>query len=103
MILSYNLVSVGLCLVLYQKIESEDKRLAKTLKFKVLNCRLFILVENCFKTKYSFQVTGRSRNLYTAGVGMANVVVTFVYMIMAQIPVLALKLFFPVTTSIQVC
>ena len=30
MILSYNLVSVGLCLVLYRKIESEDKRLAKT-------------------------------------------------------------------------
>ena len=52
MILSYNLVSVGLCLVLYRKIESEDKRLAKTLKFKVLNCRLFILVENCSKTKF---------------------------------------------------
>ena len=103
MILSYNLVSVGLCLVLYRKIESEDKRLAKTLKFKVLKSGLFLLVENCSKTKYLFQVTGRSRNLYTAGVGMANVVVTFVYMIMAQIPVLALKLFFPVTTSIQVC
>ena len=36
MILSYNLVSVGLCLLLYKKIESEDKRLAKTLKFKVI-------------------------------------------------------------------
>ena len=36
MILSYNLVSVGLCLVLYRKIESEDKQLAKTLKLKVL-------------------------------------------------------------------
>ena len=49
MILSYNLVSVGLCLVLYRKIESEDKRLAKTLKFKVMNSGLFILVENWYK------------------------------------------------------
>ena len=50
----------------------------------------------------SFQRIGKPRNLYTAGVGIGYVACTVVYMILAQIPIVAVKWFTPITTSIQV-
>ena len=126
----YMFLSVGICASLYLKIESVEKKLYSILNNSVQKVsklpinvimtvrHLAIFSKGCiifclplqlqrfsfwrlsFGLFFSFQKT--KRNLYTAGTGITTLIAAFIFTVISHLPMVAIKYWIPITTSIQV-